>query len=248
MKLCNEIVPVASLGATDRSRLFALYSEHYAGTTFDQFASDLAEKDVVILLRDRSSGGVRGFSTQMLLRIQGQGQPVRAVFSGDTIIAPSHWGDQELRRGWCRYAGAALEAEPGVPLYWLLISKGYRTYLYLPLFFLEYFPRYDRATPHNMQSLLDAFAHHKFGEAYDAASGLIRFPQSHGQLAPPLAGVPVHRADDPHVQFFLRRNPDHVHGVELACLTEISHENIRPFARRMFWNEQRAAAQQAGGL
>jgi hypothetical protein len=206
MKLHNEIVPVASLGASDRDTLFALYSQHYSGARRDQFESDLAEKEVVILLRDRSSDQVRGFSTQMILRQRVGGQQVRALFSGDTIIAPSHWGDQELRRGWCHYAAAALIAEPGVPLYWFLMTKGYRTYLYLPVFFRDFFPHYGRETPPELQSMLDGFA----------------------------------RQNDPHVKFFLERNPDYVRGVELVCITEISHENIRPFARHMFWEEQRA--------
>jgi len=240
MKLYNEIVPIASLGPSDRDELFTLYSRHYCGAKRDQFENDMAEKEVVILLHDRSNHQVCGFSTQMILRRRIGGQEVRALFSGDTIIAPSHWGDQELRRGWCRYAAAALTAEPGVPLYWFLMTKGYRTYLYLPVFFRDFFPHYDRETPLELQTLLDGFARQKFGDAYDASSGLIRFAETHGQLTDELSGVPERRANDPHVKFFLQRNPEYIRGVELACITEISHENIRPFARHMFWEEQRA--------
>jgi hypothetical protein len=240
MKLHNEIVPVDSLDVSDRDMLFTLYSRHYCGASREQFENDLAEKDVVILLRDRADHQVCGFSTQMILRQRIGGRDVRALFSGDTIIAPSHWGDQELRRGWCRYAAAALTAEPGVPLYWFLMTKGYRTYLYLPVFFRDFFPHYDRETPRELQRTLDRFARQKFGDAYDAGSGLIRFAEPHGQLTEELSGVPERRAKDPHVEFFLQRNPDYVKGVELACITEISHENIRPFARHMFWEEQRA--------
>ncbi len=239
MKLHNEIVPVALLGPSDRDTLFALYAQHYSGAKRDQFESDLEEKEVVILLRDRSSQEVRGFSTQMILRQHIGGQEVRALFSGDTIIAPSHWGDQELRRGWCHFAAAALTAELGGPLYWFLITKGYRTYRYLPVFFREFFPHYDRETPGELQVLLDGFARQKFGQAYDASSGLVRFPETHGQLTDELSKVPPHRAKDPHVQFFLLHNPEYAQGVELACITEISHENIQPFARPMFWEEQR---------
>jgi hypothetical protein len=242
MKLHNEIVPTGSLRATDRDTLFALYAQHYSGTKREQFDSDLAEKDVVILLLDRSSREVRGFSTQMILRNRIGGEEVRALFSGDTIIARSHWGDQELRRGWCRYAASALTAERS-PLYWFLMTKGYRTYLYLPVFFREFYPHYDRETPSAMKTLLDSFASQKFGNAYDAQSGLIRFAETRGHLTDGLAGISQHRADDPHVKFFLERNPDYAKGVELACITEISSDNIRPFARHMFWEEQRAAIQ-----
>lgn len=248
MKLHNEIVSVDALEGTDRDTLFGLYSQHYSGAKREQFESDLAEKEVVILLRDRSDQKVRGFSTQMILRQRIGGEEVRALFSGDTIIAPSHWGDQELRRGWCRYAAAALTSEPGIPLYWFLITKGYRTYRYLPVFFRDFFPHHDRETPHRLQVLLNSFARQKFGEAYDSSSGLVRFSESHGHLSDELSAVPERRADDPHVRFFLQRNPDYARGVELVCITEISHDNIRPFARHMFWEEQRAVLREEAEL
>ena len=38
----------------------------------------------------------------------------------------------------------------------------------------------------------------------------------------------------PETAFFLASNPGYVHGDELVCLTELSTENLRPIARRVF--------------
>jgi len=139
-----------------------------------------------------------------------------------------------LCRGWCRYAARVLAEEPQTTLYWFLVSKGYRTYLYLPLFFREFYPRANASAPPFEQEVLDTFARLRFRQHYDRARGLISFPRSMGQLTGALASVPPHRRHHEHVRFFLDRNPDYVHGTELACLAEISLSNLTGFARRLF--------------
>ena len=38
---------------------------------------------------------------------------------------------------------------------------------------------------------------------------------------------------DPHIAFFLERNPGFVRGDELVCLTRIDEQNLTPAGRRM---------------
>lgn len=213
--------------------MFDVFARHYDEVSRERFEADLAEKDGVVILEDEM-GAISGFSTQKVLRARVDGRDVRALFSGDTVIDRSHWGEQELCRGWCRYAGAVLAREPQMPLYWFLMSKGYRTYLYLPLFFREFYPRAGKTAPAFEQRVLDTFALAKFPSHYDPTTGLISFPQSQGQLTGELAAVPPHRRDHEHVRFFLQRNPDYARGIELACLAEISITNLNDFGRRLF--------------
>jgi hypothetical protein len=84
----------------------------------------------------------------------------------------------------------------------------------------------------DQQRLLDALAGERFGERYDAASGIVRF-QRPQVLRPHLAGVALERMNDPHVAFFLRRNPGHARGDELACLCELDETNLTRAGRRM---------------
>jgi len=48
-----------------------------------------------------------------------------------------------------------------------------------------------------------------------------------------LAQVPAGREDDPHVRYFLARNPGHADGDELVCLTALHDENLTAAGRRM---------------
>jgi hypothetical protein len=231
--LSATILPVRDLDARQRDDMFEIFARHYDEVSRDRFDTDLAEKDGVVILTG-PDGCLSGFSTQKTLRADVAGREVRALFSGDTVIDRSQWGEQELCRGWSRYAGKVLAEEPDTPLYWLLVSKGYRTYLYLPLFFREFYPRVDIIAPPFEQQVLHTFASLKFGEHYDAGTGLIAFPHSMGQLTGELAIVPPHRRDHAHVRFFLERNPDYARGTELACLAQISLENLTSFGRRLF--------------
>ena len=230
--LQSRIVPVAEITSADVCAMYQVFARHYDCVSLDRFLLDLAEKDCVLVLRD-ADGVISGFSTQKLLRVSVGGIWVKAVFSGDTIVDRAHWGEQELGRCWCRYVSALYAEEPDVPLYWFLISKGYRTYLYLPLFFETFYPNCQTTAPAFEQRVLDTLATAKFPGFYRAASGVIEFPRSQGQLKPHLADIPARRLRNRHVQFFLNRNPAFATGCELACLAEISPSNMKLFAGRI---------------
>lgn len=229
-QLTSEVRRVESLSNAERAELFDLFAAHYDAVTADRFAADLAAKHGVLLLRD-AAGVIKGFSTQVTRTFEVHGEAVRVLFSGDTIIAPECWGTQELVRAWCRYAGVAKSGDPTKPLYWLLLSKGHRTYMYLPLFFRTYHPSPVPCDPHLVQ-MKHAIATHMFGADYKPATGRLEFDASRGQLRESLAEPPATADSRPHVAFFLNQNPRYAEGHELVCLAEISPENMRGMARK----------------
>ena len=244
-RLTTEIVPVGSLHPHEARAMFALFARHYEHVSPSRFEADLYQKDCVILLRESGTGAVQGFSTQQVLHFSVDGEPMRALFSGDTIIEPAFWGDQELVRGWCRFAGGVRAAAPGARLFWFLISKGYRTYLYLPLFFRRYLPAPDRSPSPFEQVVMDTLARMKFAPYYRRDRGLLEFPDRRGNLTPALAAVPESRRADPRVRFFLERNPTYAMGTELVCLAEISPQNMRSIAGRTLEDAERLASSSA---
>ena len=231
MTLHHRIVEPRGLTGPQHEQMYLLFAAHYARVSRQGFERDLASKTWVILLLDELEV-IRGFSTQETYLFTLGGRDQHILFSGDTIIEPACWGSQELVRGWCTVAARLLSAAGDTPCYWFLISKGYRTYLYLPLFFLRYHPHHQGIGA-ELKPLLDAVAKAKFTDAYDSVSGLIRFGEAHGQLAETLAEIPSKREDDPAVSFFLLRNPDFAQGVELACLAPITLANTHRIGRAL---------------
>jgi hypothetical protein len=146
-------------------------------------------------------------------------------FSGDTIVDRGRWGSWDLPRMWAQHVFGAADDNT----YWFLISSGYRTYRYLPLFFRDFIPRAGGDA--TMKPLLDTIAIAKFGDAYDPRTGVIRLAMP----APLRDGVsdPVTRMTNPHVQFFVDANPGHAGGDELACLVRVDVANLTPAGLRM---------------
>jgi hypothetical protein len=223
---------VAEVTRADRDAMFALMDRYYEGVRREVFEADLDEKRWVIqVLHPR--GGLCGFSTQMLLDVSVSGRPVTALFSGDTIIDRDHWGDSALAHVWGRLALRLIDERPGAELYWFLISKGYKTYRFLPLFFHQFYPHPARATPDEARAVLDALARAKYPRAYDAGRGVVRAGAGHDRLRAGVADVTPERLRDPFVRFFLERNPGHVRGEELCCLAPLTRENFTPAAYRV---------------
>jgi hypothetical protein len=91
-----------------------------------------------------------------------------------------------------------------------------------------------------MQALLAHLADQRFGSCYQNENGIVRFT-SPQVLRSELREVGPGRMKEPHVAFFMERNPGWCHGDELVCLTEISFDNLTPAGRRM-WTDERADA------
>jgi hypothetical protein len=229
-RLHGRVISRSALSQPTESAMFALLASHFAGVERTTFERDLAEKTSVILIED-DEGILRGFSTLRVYETDAPGFPVTIVYSGDTIVERACWGSPALPRTWIHLVQQIAPVDRG-DVYWLLLTSGYRTYRFLSVFFRTFYPRYDEPTPAAAQALLDAIAAERFGSRFDAATGLVRFEHPQ-RLADDLAGVPIGRAADAHVEFFLARNPGFAAGDELACLTRIHDTNLTPAGRRM---------------
>lgn len=232
-ELTTYMEKLADLPLVMQEAMFSLYSKYYDGTSQALFLEDLAHKDYALLLKN-PSGALQGFTTLKIISFLHKEQPLRAVFSGDTIIHHQYWGQQALAFEWIRFAGGLKSQQPDVPLYWLLIVKGYRTYRYLSAFCRTYSPHWRDEIFPGGKAVLDHLADRLFGDAYHPESGLVRYPRSRGHLKQQWAGIPENMKDRPEVRFFLERNPGFDRGHELVCLTELAAENLKPLARRIF--------------
>ncbi len=229
-KLDAALHPIDALRGEEIAHMFALMERYYDGVDRTVFERDLFEKDSCVLLRDEL-GSIRGFSTQKRVTLDLDGETIHGVFSGDTIVDRAHWGSLALHRTFAQHFFAIGRAYPA--FYWFLISKGYKTYKFLPTFFRAYYPRYDKSTPAREASIMRAFAHAANPEAYDEASGVFRYRTEKDRLKSGVADIVGARKNDPHIAFFERANPGYLRGDDLVCLADLREENLLPAARRL---------------
>jgi hypothetical protein len=228
-RLTARIVAVEAIDRRERQAMHHLLASHFSGTDRATFEADLEDKNCAILIEDET-GVLRGFSTLLHYQTGIAGSPMDVVYSGDTIVERGWWGSSMLPRTWIR-AVRGLAPDTEMPLYWFLLTSGYRTYRFLPVFFRSFYPKHD--DPEDPSAvLLDMIAREKFGDRFDAESGIVRLEKPQVLMADMLE-KPGGREMDPHIAFFLARNPGHVRGDELACLTRIHDENLTPAGLRM---------------
>jgi hypothetical protein len=219
----TKVVPVVTLELEERRRMFALMQKYYDNVTWDEFVKDLDKKNAVIVLRDKQRGQIQGFSTLLHLNVNCDGVMHRGIFSGDTVVEKEYWGSRALGKAFLRHLFIEKAKKPFTPLYWLLITKGYKTYLLMANNVFDYYPRYERPTPPHWQNLIDAFYTHLYPEHYDRAKGVIEFAKSSCTLKQGVAAPSDELvAKNMRVAFFLSKNPDWKQGSELACLSKMS--------------------------
>jgi hypothetical protein len=229
-KLVGRVVAVNQLDEGIKNTMFALMQQFYF-VERPAFFNDLANKSSVVLLED-STALLRGFTSVALFDLMIDNQPLKILFSGDTIIHPDFWGSLELPRVWGKFMYETLQSCGKTPLYWFLISSGYKTYRFLPAYFNEFFPRHDCETPAQMQRIVDAAATKLFNSSYDAGRGIIRLEHP----TPLRAGISdpaKERQANSHIAFFLEKNPGYDAGDELACIARLQLDNFKPYVRRL---------------
>jgi len=234
MPLTSVIARLPRVPESQKESMFLLYNRYFSNVSLTSFLHDMNEKDWVIQLRNGPN--IVGFSTLQVLRLPVGGAERIFLFSGDTIVDQVHWQSSALAGSFGHFMLRLMADYECHPLYWFLISKGYRTYRFLPVYFKSFYPAYDRVTPPDYGALLHGVASRKFGHAYDAQHGLIRSTGQKEHLKPELCEIPESRRKDPHVRFFLEKNPAYCLGDELACIADIARENLNKYAWRVIEN------------
>jgi len=230
--LISTAIHRVDLSKPEIQSMFRVFSENFNGATMETFERDLDNKNWIILLRDSTTNEIEGFSTLALYETIFNHKPLSVVYSGDTIIRREYWGTPQLPSTWIK---TVLEKSVNMvqPLYWLLISSGYKTYRFLTVFYKEFYPRYDAPTPPDIQSLMEYLATQRFGLDYHCEEGVVRFRDGATPLREGVAEITDERLHDPHVAFYLERNPGYVNGDELVCITCVHPDNFTPAGRRM---------------
>jgi len=225
-KLVGSLGKVEDLSQSERHAMLLLMQKYYDNVAEEDFYRDLEEKELAIIMRDSLLGEIRGFSTIMCLDVRTGDQPVRAVFSGDTIVERDFWGENWLVRILGGYFMDLIEKYPLMKLYWFLICKGYKTYRYLPLCFRKFYPCFYAETPRAEKTIIDLLALLKYPDKYDTSEGIIRSRVKAARLKRGVADIVSERLKNPHIDFFSRKNPGHIKGDELACIAELGRDNF----------------------
>ena len=233
-----EILEESSLSDFDKQAMFKLMVENYSGVKKADFLRDLSKKDYVIILK--SVGQLCGFSTFALFEHEINGERIRVAFSGDTVINKENRNSRQLPVSFGMLMNR-IEKMSDEPLYWMLISKGFRTYRFLPVYFKEFYPAYNQCLPEFEKQLMMQLGEKLFGERYKLSSGIV---SSSGQAVKSVEEDlhSIELREDLHIQYFNDKNPNWHNGDELVCLVKYSRSNLNSFIVKILDKKEQVLA------
>lgn len=222
-KLISKTIKISSLYEGQIAEMFKLFEIFYENVSFERFQYDLRSKSRVIIMLDQNKR-IQGFSTLYDFDFYHHNKNYRILYSGDTIIAPDYWGTSALTMEFLKNMIILKLKYPTRPVWWFLISKGYKTYLLLANNFLNYYPRFDCETPLEHQSLLQELSQKLYPGKYNTSTGVIEFDElEHEHLKDFIAPITDELMQKyPKIKFFQEKNPKWKSGHELACVGEVN--------------------------
>jgi hypothetical protein len=210
----------------DLEEMHMIFSKYYKNTELKTFKNDLDKKNGAFILRKRSTGEIVGFSTLLEMRMIINGKKVFGVFSGDTIVEEEYWGKNPLTSAFVWYYMKKLFANPFRPVYWFLISKGYKTYLLLTNNFLNYYPCYNKENQH-LEDIMAGYCNYLFPEYFNEKKKVLDFGKGSQSLKGGVAEITSEMCSKyPKIAFFNERNPNWDLGTELPCVGEMTWGTI----------------------
>ena len=202
----------------DVLKMYGIFQRYYENSDLDTFLRDMSKKTGIFLLRRRTDQEIVGFSTVAKMDLVIDGRPIKGVFSGDTIIERDYWGSRALPLAFFLYLVRVVLRHPLTPVFWLLISKGYKTYLLLANNFFRFYPhpenRYQQYQP-----IIPQYCERLFPGYYRAERGILDFGHEYQRLKADVAPINDEvRRSSPEAAFFEACNPDWQRGTELPCI------------------------------
>jgi hypothetical protein len=202
--------------------MHTLFNRYYRNADFKTFRSDLDKKNGAIIIREKKTRRIVGFSTILEMKMRINGKRLIGIFSGDTIVEDTYWGKNPLNFEMVKYMTKQLILHPFTPIYWFLISKGYKTYLLLANNFVNYYPHFKRENK-QLADIATAYSSYLFGDYFDPKKKILDFGKEYQSLKGGVAEITADMCQRfPKIAFFNERNPTWDRGTELPCVGAIT--------------------------
>lgn len=252
-KLSAKFCSIKKITTLDIFQMYSIYSQYYKATKWKIFLNDLSKKSGAFLIRRKEDKMIVGFSTITSYKLEVNNKSAVGIFSGDTIIDRRYWGTRTLQFAFYRYILTKKLLHPTKTVYWLLISKGFKTYLLLANNFYKFYPHPDNKYQ-EMSGIVDNYCQQIFPEYYNADRRILDFGDNYQSLKEGVADIDEAMIkNNKKISFFEERNPDWRKGTELPCVGAIDWSSLmkyvgrylkKPVSKGFIESQRKMAAQQ----
>lgn len=223
---------VKDIAITEQKEMYEILSNYFDGTSFDEFIFDLLQKELAIFIEKNSK--IVGFSTLVCRETSVAKELVYVVFSGDTIVEKEHRNSSGLGVEMAKYFDTISHRFPKNNVYYLLTTKGWRTYKFLPFVFNAFYPRFNTKMPQEIKNVMDVFCKKKYGRRYDGQTSRILSDGEGQRIASKnLYDGEYPARDNVDIDFFFKNNAGYLSGDELVCIASLDKSNITKRFKRL---------------
>jgi len=221
-KLSCRFFRIHDISIPKMLEMHAVFSQYYHNADLATFIQDMNKKSGVFILKDKTAGRIVGFSTWNEVEIDYRGKKAIGVFSGDTIVEKEYWGNKAMHTAFAIKMLSTKLLNPSTHVFWLLISKGYKTYLLMTNNFQRFYPRHDQHDV-ELEGLVDQYCNKLYPDYYQADSRILDFGDGYHALKSDVAAITSSMcAENDNIRFFNERNHEWRRGTEMPCIGEVS--------------------------
>lgn len=208
----------AQISQPQLKEMYAIYAQYYENTNFPLFLKDFSNKHGAILIFHPKTARIVGFSTMAVHQFEFGHQRYTFVFSGDTVIEREFWGTRALQASFAKLLIKLRFQYPMDEFYWLLISKGYKTYLLMANNNYTYYPNLENKHQH-LAPVVEYYCKKFFPQYYCELTKLLNFGEDYQPLKGDVAPITHQmRIENPKIDYFAQLNPTWEQGTELPCI------------------------------
>lgn len=242
-QLSCKFLPIDEVSVKLLRDMYSVFSRYYANTDLETFVHDMSKKSGIFLLREKKTSRIVGFSTWTEMPLAYGKRKAIGVFSGDTILEKDYWGNKALQQAFALRMLKMKITRPGTRVFWLLISKGYKTYLLLANNFLRHYPNY-RSHNQRLVRVIDQYCEQLFPDYYDRENRLLDFGLNSQHLKEDVADITLNmRESNAKIRFFDDTNPSWRRGTELPCVGEVCTRTLLGFFHKQLTYRRSGAMQ-----
>jgi len=231
-KLTTRFYSIKRISVPRLLEMHKLFIQYYNNADLQTFTTDMAEKTGVFILEEKTSKRIVGFSTWTEMEVEEGNQKALGIFSGDTVVDKSYWGNKDLHKSFAKKLFTTKLMNPNRSVFWLLISKGYKTYLLLTNNFHQFYPCH-KVHNEKLESIVDEYCTQLYPLAYCQQSRLLNFGDEYQNLRDGVAGItPEMKERNQDIRHFEKLNPTWEKGTELPCAGEVTISMLLDFMSR----------------
>jgi hypothetical protein len=227
--------PTSSLTPSELDEIWVV-TDRYVETTRAVYEKKLKALPEVGLLRTRQ-GALVGLVSFDVYRTRFEERDSIIIFTSSVVIDTAFRGRNLLVRTGLRMVLREKLRRPWLPVYWLFDTFSYKSYVLLPHYFREYWPRREQPTPTQTSRFIDHLARHRYGDDWIPERGIVRRSGTK-RLRATTAPIDDGALTDPDIAFYQTANPGHAEGDMLVCLAPLSPRNVATFVTRGFFGRR----------